>query len=393
MSQTGKLSADTHDPIVPHVRTDFPWKEIMLTAALTSIATTLVAKWMPAVVSTLYSRSTENPVVVVEIQRKSNPVSGVAVTVSDVSKPSTQVVATGQTDHNGIVPLPVRRDDRILFLQATTREGDIERQYERLHSFESIPAHVTLNLESFRRTPVVIATRTHSDDPGTSGFLYSDDPLTSDRTVGAVLEIDFLEGTEPSEFVGRTSIGDQVTLAGLLEEVGIIVEVVWDDELPRSVMGSNSMFEVHELVDVMETHLDAEQQGKWHFYIVYGGAFEAGPMYEIMFDGPQRRGSAVFDSAIQSTESGALLHAMMHTIGHMLNLPHPWQAYGDTESVMTYPYRWNTAFPLPRKFYRFDSVASRHIRRSPEKYVRPGASKFGEYGREQPWVVKSGQEE
>ncbi len=69
--------------------------------------------------------------------------------------------------------------------------------------------------------------------------------------------------------------------------------------------------------------------------------------------------------------------AVLHELGHILDLPHPWELGADTRSVMSYPWRWaNWRWDDPAA-YRFDAAARRHLLRAPDELVRPGSGPFG----------------
>jgi hypothetical protein len=372
----------------PRRRNRSTWRKLVLTAALTAFVTSIVTEWLPKLVERLF----RDPYVLVEVHRDNQPVSGVNITLENPRKASERVIGTGLTDEKGTitVTLPSVAEPPIIFIHGSFREADVERRYEKSHSFEKYPAQVHLDVKDFRSLqisqPVVSAPE--KAQPSTNKIVYADQPLQADRRVQAILEIDWLVGTPRPELKVSTPEGE-LGLRSLLAEVGIDLEVAWSDELPRSVMGNDNRFSDEELISVMESNRDAALGDKWHFYIVLGGEHSSGPVYDLLFDPELRRGGAVFDLAMNNLQSGEVLFSVIHTMGHMMNLPHPWQAYGDTKSVMTYPFRWGEKFPLSSSdFYRFDSVARRHMARSPAQYVKPGGSRFLEYGKQQPWVVE-----
>ena len=105
----------------------------------------------------------------------------------------------------------------------------------------------------------------------------------------------------------------------------------------------------------------------------------------MMFDSERRRGAVVFNSEMRS-DKRELVFQIVHEMGHMLNLPHPWQTYGPSKSVMSFPWRWRDDWSWDDpSIYRFDIVGRQHVARSPEEYVKPGQSPFLEYGTPAPW--------
>ena len=103
----------------------------------------------------------------------------------------------------------------------------------------------------------------------------------------------------------------------------------------------------------------------------------------MMFDTATRRGFWI--SAEQLSNPRQFVWACIHEMGHQLNLPHPWQAYGDTRSVMSFGWRWDDWSWSDPSIYRFDDFGANHIMFGPEQYVRPGGSAFLDYGGPKPW--------
>jgi tetratricopeptide (TPR) repeat protein len=226
-------------------------------------------------------------------------------------------------------------------------------------------------------------------------FLIEPEPLTvqygklllpEDRRVRALLQMDWIAGTPRPELAVRTSAG-LLRLEDLLREVGIDLEVAWRNELPVAVMGPDHLFSDAELLSTLETYREETPPGVWHFYVIYGGRHQHGSITSLMFDysrrGGRRRGLAVFPGGAAHRPVFLILHDM----GHMLNLPHPWEtAYGNSRSVMSLPERWSNWSWDDPSVYRFDAFGQQHIRRAPEEYVRPGASAYLDYGAPAPWL-------
>jgi hypothetical protein len=228
------------------------------------------------------------------------------------------------------------------------------------------------------------------------GLRYGKELLQSDRRVQARLEIDWVDGTELPPIKINTSHG-AVTVEELFREVGIDLEIVTSDKLPVSVLGSDGAFSVEELAGVMKDHQNMSQPEKWNFYLVVTprATTQAG---SFMFDPVRRRGAAIVteygkELALYDgrySDPRLLTFEVIHEIGHMLNLPHPWQAYGDTKSVMSYPFRWSDWSWDDPQVYRFDNFGQRHIIRAPDEYVMPGGSAFLDYGAPLPWRATGG---
>ncbi|HYI11338.1 MAG TPA: TIR domain-containing protein [Thermoanaerobaculia bacterium] len=215
----------------------------------------------------------------------------------------------------------------------------------------------------------------------TGPIVYGAPFLTADRTVNAVLEIDVVEGLARPPLEVQTSRGT-VRLVDVLADNGINATVHWG-AIPASYAGAD--WNGSELRDAMREYREAEQPGVWHFYVIMAPVSDVNGIYSIMFDTDARRGAAVFVEGRQDPRS--IMLDMLHELGHEMNLPHPFDAYGDTRSVMSYPHHWKDwSYDDPR-VYQYDSIARTHISRGPNQYVRPGGSKFYDYGAQQSWKI------
>jgi hypothetical protein len=220
-------------------------------------------------------------------------------------------------------------------------------------------------------------------DPKLVQVRYGKSGLQTDRKVAAVLEINWIAGPQRPDLLFRSSSGDE-RLEEILEEVGISVEVRWSSELPPAVMGPDRRFSQAELMATLEQYRSPDlRPDLWHFYLIYGGLHDVPGIRSMMFD-PQRRGAAIFTDPSRSHPNETTFE-ILHEMGHMLNLPHPWQAYGDTKSIMSFPFRWSDWSWDDPQVYRFDGFGQHHIRRAPDEYVRPGGSAFLDYGAPLPW--------
>ncbi len=232
-----------------------------------------------------------------------------------------------------------------------------------------------------RRSPIVGPFRV---DP--AHLRYGEPILKQARLQHAVLEIDWVNGVETFPLEFKTMTGT-ITLKELFAELGLNIEIRWSSEIPLEMMGVDGKFSTPELLDVMNAYREEVDDSLWHFYVIVGGEYDDQPSFithNTMFDSEYRRGSAIFESAVK--ESGTpIVWRFMHTLGHQLNLPHPWQAYGDTRSAMTYKHPWPNWSWEDEEVFRFDAFGKAHIQWAPEKFVRPGGSSFLYYGGTTPW--------
>ena len=359
-------------------------RSVLITAALTALITSLVSDWGPGVLVHLYQKVTQKPIVIVEVIRGPEviPVPNVMFTAEDVVSEVSSVYAS--TDDRGLARLQLPRTASMIHIVARFHEDSRSTNwtYKKIHELTKFPAHISLDIatdfhpnrvEDLRSSVAVESLR----------IQYDQSALSSDReAVKARLEVDWLEGTSRPSFRADTKDG-VIHLEELLKEVGIELEIVWSDELPLNVAGPDGRFSIDELRTAMATYRNKEREHIWNFYFILGSQSQPPGIMSLMFD-PRRRGAVLFDMA--GTQS--ILFSAVHEIGHMLNLPHPWQTYGDTYSVMSYPFHWGDRWSFDDPdVYRFDEVGRRHILRSPERYVKPGGSEFLDYGIRQPWIT------
>jgi hypothetical protein len=389
-----------------------PLKVVVLTAALTAVVTTVMGSWVPSAAVKFVEWLRQEPVLIVEVTDNNRPVKNVKLSVSIGT--SSALLASGETDETGSVKLH-DVSPGTLVLEAVLEEGPYVRKYHKFHKVDSLPASLTLdkNKDFFlvtdstagqgtgpeRPTPTPASS---SPSPATQPLdrglqvQYGKEMLQSDRKVQARLEIDRVEGTPlPGMQVG-TSDG-AVTVEGLFREVGIELEVVISDTLPASVLGTDGAFSVEELKDTMTRYRNASQPGKWNFYLIVAprATTQAG---SFMFDREGRSGCVILTEYARElaasdekySDPRFLTFEVIHELGHMLNLPHPWQAYGDTKSVMSYPFRWPGWSWDDPQVYRFDYFGRRHVSRAPDEYVMPGGSAFLDYGAPLPWLATAG---
>jgi hypothetical protein len=166
----------------------------------------------------------------------------------------------------------------------------------------------------------------------------------------------------------------------VLGAVGIELTVVWSDEIDAAELGTDAWPGEQRLQEIMHRHRDIDvSPSMWHLYLLLAPQREPGVELSYLIDAETRTGVVVFLPA-RPEHPGAVLHAIAHEIGHMLNLAHPWEEYGNTRSVMSYPWRWSDWSWHDPQVYQFDPVGVHHLRRGPEPFVRPGGSRFLDRG-------------
>ena len=251
---------------------------VVVTAALTALGTNLASHWLPSLISRLYERITEQPVLIVEVEKGRRPVAGIAIVATGPA--SEEILSSGSTNESGIARLPGIRKGRIV-LEAILREGPYERKYVEVLKVDSVPYSLSLDTERDFSPRILVATRTQPVRVGTEvsviskltefKWTYGKKPrLSQDRRVQGVLEIDWVKGTEKSRLAVSTQEGN-LSIKTLLSEIGINLKVVWSTELSLSVMGSDRKFQQNELMNTMETYRDSFREDAWHFYLILGG--------------------------------------------------------------------------------------------------------------------------
>jgi hypothetical protein len=239
---------------------------------------------------------------------------------------------------------------------------------------------LTLELSrDFLDSPVVWATRDEVLAGVPQKIHYGRPELDSDRRVTAVLEIDWFSGTQRPPLAVKTYEG-QLSLEDVFAAVGISMEVRWDDEVPFIELGDRRFPEPQAVRPICERHRNAEvEKDQWHLYLLLGTQTQQGTELSYLINEDQRLGAMVFLNP-DPVHPGENLHAIVHELGHLLNLPHPWETYGASRSAMAYPWQWGDWDWNDSSVYRFDPVAQHHILRAPEDAVRPGRSAFLDYG-------------
>ncbi|HEX8179636.1 MAG TPA: hypothetical protein VF525_08860 [Pyrinomonadaceae bacterium] len=389
--------------------TNQPIKVVVITAAVTALVTIIVSTWLPNLFTKAYDWASGRQLLVVEVSDGAKPVEGVKLSVTPVT---TGVVQDhGITDSSG--RLTLRNVSVGMFsVEAVYEEGPNVRKYGRVHTVEALPNVIRLDLKDFPFQPTVVASAppahpiatpilvppsapspAPSEEAKPSDIRYGSPLLTADRKVQAVLEIDSVEGTSLPPLEVSTRAGT-IKVEDIFKELGIDLEIVRNGTVPKSVLGPDETFNNDELKFVMRTYMNAVRPGKWHFYIVVAPRATI-PTSSFMFDSAERKGAAILTeynhelglSDSRYADPRALVFQVIHEMGHMLNLPHPWQAYGDTKSVMSYPYRWTDWSWDDPQVYNFDEFGQKHIRRAPDMYVMPGGSSFLNYGAPVSWMA------
>ena len=397
-------------------------KVIIITAAVTALVTGFISNLIPSIVTRAYNWWKQDPILIVEVhddERK--PVTGAKIAAS---LSTTDVVLDyGTTDETGAVKLR-KIVTGTLALEALLEEGPYIRKYRKFHKIESFPHVITLDRsKDFFQVPTNVSLNSNvqttpsatSSPSATSAtpdlspspaitpsrtltpqdalrIQYGKTLLSIDRKVRARLEIDWVEGTHVPELKAQTSAG-VITIEELFKDVGIDLEVVRNDNLPGNVLGPDRRLSLEESRRIAANYRNAIHPEKWHFYLIVAARSTVSTT-SFMFDTEGRTGAVVL------TESGTdlgvadskyvdprfIFFQVVHEVGHMLNLPHPWQAYGDTKSVMTSPHRWSDWSWDDPQVYRFDQFGQTHIRRAPDQYAMPGGSAFLDYGAPVKWV-------
>jgi len=155
-------------------------------------------------------------------------------------------------------------------------------------------------------------------------------------------------------------------LEDVLADVGIDVTCVWDGVIPAAELESRGAEGAYDLMTKYRSRKVAPSN--WHLYLLLVPGTHSDEEYSGVI-GEQRWGAWVEVDPLWS--SGEALHAILHEIGHLLNLPHPWDVYGDTPSAMTYPWRWSDWYWNEAHRYYFDEPGRHHVLRAPESEVRP----------------------
>ncbi len=214
-------------------------------------------------------------------------------------------------------------------------------------------------------------------DPDLAGVrLRSDLPESArDRSVEAILEIDRAHDLPELALVAPTRDG-MISLGSIMAEVGIRLEVVWSDRLSPGELQDDPWPGDDRLRELIARYRSVPAgDDQWHLHLLLGRRSQPGRELSLVIDPELRTGAVVFVDP-RPGEAGATLHAIAHEIGHLLNLPHPWDAYGNTRSIMSYSWRWADWDWQDPAVFRFDSVGRRHILRDPEGFVRPGRGEF-----------------
>jgi hypothetical protein len=195
------------------------------------------------------------------------------------------------------------------------------------------------------------------------------DELDRDRSVTATLEIDRANPLPELSFATLTRKGP-IDLISILGEVGITLEIVWSDRLAPGELLDEPWPGEERLRELMARYRNVQvPDDQWHFYILLGKKTQAEQELSLVIDPEHRTGAVVF---VDPEDAAGTLHAVGHEIGHLLNLPHPWEVYGNTRSLMSYPWRWEDWEWDDPEIFRFDAAGRRHVLRSPDRMVRPG---------------------
>ena len=207
-------------------------------------------------------------------------------------------------------------------------------------------------------------------DCSTYAFRYPQPERASDRQIQLLIEIDRIEGMvkAPLSVILPTGV---ISLESILKKVGIASRVVWSDQLPGALFSGDDCLSDEYLNAVMRQFKNvAPLHSEWSIYLVLIEQKQRDFEFSCVID-PTIRSGAVVMLPADPEHPGAILHAIGHEIGHLLNLPHPWDYYGNTRSLMSYPWRWNAWDWNDPSVYFFDDAGRHHILRGPESCVRP----------------------
>jgi len=206
--------------------------------------------------------------------------------------------------------------------------------------------------------------------------LRSDFPeLDQDRSVAAILEIDRVYDLPELPLAAPTRDGS-IDLEMVLAEAGIDLEIVWSDVLPEGELVDDPWPGEQHFREIMDRYRNVPAgEDQWYLHLLVGRKTTPDRELSLVADPELRTGAVVFVDP-SPEEAAATLHAIAHEIGHLLNLPHPWDVYGNTRSVMSYPWRWVDWDWSDPAVFRFDAVGRRHILRDPEEFVLPEREEF-----------------
>jgi hypothetical protein len=208
---------------------------------------------------------------------------------------------------------------------------------------------------------------------------YAEAELDHDRRVDALLELDRVAGVSWPDLEVSTSAG-AITLVSIFDEVGISLTVELSDTVPAESLGTEQWPGEPRLRTIVEHFRSYRPDSdQWSMYVLLAPRHDPAQELSLLID-PDRRDAAVVSVPMSPAHPGEVLHALVHELGHMLNLPHAWELCEDTPSAMSYPWRWPHWSWTDPDCYRFDSAARHHILRGPEERVRPGASAYLDFG-------------
>jgi hypothetical protein len=304
------------------------------------------------------------------------------VTITLRSGPQQAAIASTASDSAGEARFGCPATDKVT-VEALLTDDDWFKLATREHSLAAGCSPLELELErDFRSGQMTWAfPRSSGGGDDVSGYqiAYGLPGLAEDRQVTAVLEIDRIVGLARQSLTVETRDGP-LRLVDILSRVGIELEVVWSDEVAGEELGHDAWPGEQRLLEIMRRHRNVEvAPPHWHLYLLLTPQREPWLELSYLIDADTRSGAVVSVPAVPQ-HPGALVHAMAHEIGHMLNLAHPWEEYGNTRSVMSYPSRWSDWSWGDPQGYHFDAVGALHLRRGPEPYVRPGGSRFLDRG-------------
>lgn len=329
---------------------------------------------LAAVVATAIAQACTRgrPSVTVEVRDRDTPVAGAEVLIRD--GPGGEILIRGHTDARGVTELAVEGESRTLEVEVVviTRRGSAAGRWP------LSGRRLAVDTADLAAVPELASPPTSSGPglaPDDFRFSYPAPLLPRPRRLAAVVEIDRLADVPELELTASTRAGP-VSLESILAEVGIEARVVSSDVLAFDPVPWPAQERWRELMAAARDP-GLAVAGEWHLHLLLAPR----PAVDVELSGlvdPRERTASVV-TVPSDAAPREMLHAVGHELGHQLNLPHPWDAYGDTRSLMTYPWRWPDWDWTEPRGYRFDAVGRHHLAFAPERCVRPGGDAYLAY--------------
>ena len=352
-------------------------------AALIAVVPVLVVvlNWLPGMAGEVHqviSRITERRIVLIQVRRGIRPQSGISVAIRDAERVT--LIASDLTDGSGAARLKAVPRGYV-WIECSFREGLMDYTYSKVHKIESLPYSIELDVErDFYSTAV------RSGPPLPIGALrYGGETLQSDRHPTAILHIERLSNVARLHLEMPNS-PEMTQLIDALAALGLRVVVEWGELDPANAFGGVFTSE-DQLLELRHLYMPRVLGDPWVLYVIYGaddiligsrGREPSGSMSAVFGN---RDGAVVVDVEGRGLDPAGFI---LHALGHVLNLPDETPERGERETVMS------PSVPREggggRGVYQFSDLAKLHVRRAPDPFVRPGGSRFLDYGVPQPWI-------